>query len=90
MTFIKFVKTFSCAVCGSYEVDAHHLDTIGMGGNRKGDNIEDFSCVPLCRVHHSEWHQTGDYKFTDKYHINLWRINYQMNKQWRNNAKGKP
>tara|TARA_Y100001963_G_scaffold144802_1_gene217415 strand:- start:853 stop:1122 length:270 start_codon:yes stop_codon:yes gene_type:complete len=83
--FIKFVKTFGCSVCGNASVDAHHLDSVGMGGNRKGELIEDYSCVPLCREHHQEWHQIGDRDFTSKYNINLWKINYQMNKMWRKN-----
>tara|TARA_R100000655_G_scaffold104286_1_gene151378 strand:- start:7916 stop:8188 length:273 start_codon:yes stop_codon:yes gene_type:complete len=78
--FINLVKTFGCSVCGSSPVDAHHLDTIGMGSNRKKDSYEDFSCVPLCRQHHNEWHQCGDTEFYKKYRINLWRVCYQMNK----------
>lgn len=78
--FISFVKTFGCSVCGTSPVDAHHLDTIGMGGNRKRDCEEDFSCVPLCREHHQQWHQLGDTDFYRKYNINLWKVNYQMNK----------
>ena len=81
--FIDFVKTFGCSVCGCTQVDAHHLDTIGMGGNRKGENIEDFSCVPLCRQHHQEWHQIGDREFTTKHSIKLWKTNYLLNRQWR-------
>jgi|TARA_R100000084_G_C4619409_1_gene132348 hypothetical protein len=81
--FINLVKTFGCSVCGGSPVDAHHLDTIGMGSNRKKDCIEDFSCVPLCRQHHQEWHQIGNTEFEDKYHLNMWKICYLMNKGFR-------
>jgi hypothetical protein len=81
--FINLVKTFGCSVCGTSPVDAHHLDTIGIGGNRKKDCVEDFSCVPLCRQHHNEWHQCGDTEFYKKHNINLWKVNYQMNKLFR-------
>tara|TARA_Y100001938_G_C8044404_1_gene408008 strand:+ start:478 stop:768 length:291 start_codon:yes stop_codon:yes gene_type:complete len=81
--FIKFVKTFSCGLCATVPVDAHHLDSVGMGGNRMEVIIEDYSCVPLCRVHHQEWHQIGDREFLKKYNLNLWKLNYQMNKLWR-------
>ena len=83
MTFVEFVKTYSCSICGTSPVDAHHLDTVGMGRNRKNDCIEDYSCVPLCREHHQEWHQVGDTEFTNKYYINLWKINYLINKHWK-------
>ena len=33
--YIEFVKRFGCSVCGVSPVDAHHLDTIGMGGNKR-------------------------------------------------------
>jgi len=81
--FIAFIKEFSCSVCGFSPVDAHHMDTVGMGGNRKSYCMEDFSCVPLCRQHHQEWHQIGDKDFYKKYGINLWKVNYQMNKLMR-------
>ena len=86
--FIDFVKNFTCSVCCFPDVDAHHLDTIGMGGNRKKDCLEDFSCVPLCRQHHQEWHKIGDTEFHQKYYINLWKVNYQMNKLWRKSRVG--
>ena len=85
--YIEFVKNFGCSVCGVSPVDAHHLDTIGMGGNRKNDCVEDFSCVPLCRQHHQEWHQIGDADFYRKYNINLWKVNYQMNKGFKREYK---
>tara|TARA_R100000008_G_scaffold72396_1_gene50577 strand:+ start:109 stop:375 length:267 start_codon:yes stop_codon:yes gene_type:complete len=78
----KFVKEFGCCVCGKKQVDAHHLDSVGMGNKRKS-MIEDYSCVPLCRQHHQEWHQIGDLSFSGKYSINLWKICYQLNKNWR-------
>lgn len=81
--FINLVKTFGCSVCGDSPVDAHHLDTIGMGSNRKKDLEEDFSCVPLCRQHHQQWHQVGDTEFLKITNINLWKVNYQMNKLFR-------
>ena len=83
--FIDFVKIFGCSVCWESPVDAHHLDAIGMGGNRKRDCIEDFSCVPLCRGHHQEWHQLGDTEFSKLHNVNLWKVSYQMNKGFRKN-----
>ena len=85
--FIKFVKTFGCSVCGISPVDAHHLDTVGMGGNRKKDCVEDFSCVPLCRQHHQEWHQLGNHQFEEVRMVNLWKVSYQMNKNFKKEQK---
>lgn len=85
--FIEFVKIFGCGVCNLSPVDAHHLDTIGMGGNRKRDCMEDFSCVPLCREHHQEWHRIGDTSFYNKYEVNLWKVNYKIYKMFKKEQK---
>ena len=81
--FIKFIKTFSCGLCATVPVDAHHLDSVGMGGNRMEVIIEDYSCVPLCREHHQEWHQIGDTEFLRLNYVNLWKVSYLMNKSFR-------
>jgi hypothetical protein len=74
--YIKYIKSKPCSVCGSLEVDAHHMDFIGMGGNRKKPSLKDFSCVSLCRIHHTEYHSLGHKKFTDKYNRDLWKEVY--------------
>ena len=74
--YIEYIKKLPCSICGSAEVDAHHMDFIGMGGNRKKPSIKDYSCVSLCRLHHTEYHAMGHKCFTDKYKIDLWRDVY--------------
>ena len=73
--YIKKVKSLPCLVCGQHPVDPDHLDHRGSTG--KGETITntfvDYSCVPLCRGHHSERHTLGVKKFQDKYRINLWK-----------------
>ena len=71
--YIKYVKTMPCAVCYSKPVDPDHLETIGMGGNRKKRSPKDLTCIPLCRKHHSERHQIGNYQFEAKYSMSLWK-----------------
>ena len=62
-------------MCGQTPVDPDHLSHRGLAG--KGDTITntilDYSCVPLCRVHHTERHAYGFKKFQEKYRINLWK-----------------
>lgn len=69
--FVAFVREQSCAICMQTGVDPNHMDTRGAGGS-------DYSCVPLCRVHHTEWHQLGDIEFTRRHRVNLWRINSHL------------
>lgn len=64
--YIRFIHTKRCLICRREDVDAHHLHTKGAGGS-------DFTCTPLCRVHHQEWHQLGPRRFEEIHDINLWR-----------------
>lgn len=65
--YLAFVREFDCLVC-SNPSEAHHLVTGGMGS--KGP---DYTAVPLCRLHHSEYHQIGHGPFAHKFDVDLWR-----------------
>lgn len=69
--FLTFVREHDCVVCGRHEVDAHHLDSRGSGGS-------DYSCVPLCRRCHDEYHQRGRATFESDHSILLWRENSRL------------
>ena len=71
--YIKYIKSQFCGVCGTSPVDPDHLETIGMGNSRKKPSLKDLSCVPLCRVHHTERHQLGIKRFNELYRIDLWK-----------------
>lgn len=71
--YIKYIKSKHCLICGSNVVDPDHLQHIGMGGDRTKQSIKDFSCVPLCREHHTERHNLGTDRFEQEYNINLWK-----------------
>jgi len=59
-------------VCGRSPVDPDHLEHLGMGGANKG-GLKDYSCVSLCRQHHSERHDLGLRRFEEKHNVNLWK-----------------
>ena len=67
-----------CLVCGILAVDLDHLEAIGMGGNRKKPSLKHYTCVPLCRLHHTERHHIGIPRFEDKYKINLWKEAFRL------------
>ena len=79
--FLKFIKEQGCLICGKMPVDADHLKTIGMGGNRKRPNWNDFSCVPLCRLHHIERHNNME-KTEKEYRVNFWKENHRYLMRW--------
>lgn len=57
-----------CFECGKH-ADIHHIDTIGMGGNRNKVDHTKRSVMALCRKHHQEIEQIGSEAFSQKYHI---------------------
>ena len=42
-SYIEFIKAKPCLVCGALGVDAHHLEAVGMGSNRKRESKRDYS-----------------------------------------------
>ena len=56
-----------CLICGG-KADLHHVDAIGMGFNRREKPQLGAMVMPLCRVHHTEYHSIGGTAFDAKYH----------------------
>lgn len=72
----KIIRSMKCLVCGSANVDVHHIKTRGSGGSDQLWNL-----MPLCRREHQEIHKIGNIKFIEKYinvanylDINGWTI----------------
>lgn len=57
-----------CAVCGR-EGEIHHVDTIGMGNDRRRVDDSMFRKICLCRKHHTIAHQRGMGDFTIMYKV---------------------
>ena len=57
-----------CVICGS-RADIHHVDSIGMGENRKNVSHLGKRALPLCRQHHIECHTIGNEAFINKYQL---------------------
>lgn len=71
--YLEYVREQPCCVCMKTPVDADHLETIGMGRDRKKRGPYDLSCIPLCREHHNHRHQYGTAKFFKIYRVDIWR-----------------
>ncbi|MCP9313835.1 putative HNHc nuclease [Liquorilactobacillus satsumensis] len=61
-------KYRKCAICGKH-ADIHHVETIGMGGNRTHVDHTKRHVMALCRQHHREIEQIGSKEFSSKYHV---------------------
>ena len=78
LKYVDYIRGCTCLVCFASSPDPDHLEAIGMGGNRKNPTLKHFSCVPLCREHHTERHMIGIPSFEDKYKINLWKEAFKL------------
>ena len=79
--YIEYIRGTPCLICGRIGADPDHLETVGRGGNRKKDMWEHFTCIPLCRIHHTERHNSMK-KFEEKYRINCWREAFRLFRSW--------
>lgn len=79
--YLRFIKSKSCVVmhhsCDG-PVDPHHLIARGWRESKR----DDFSCLPLCRTHHTEVEYGGVEKFQRDYRINLWQENSRLLVDW--------
>ena len=75
--YLNYIKDKPCTVCGQTPVDPHHMEAVGMGGANK-DGYKDYSCVPLCRYHHTEYHNNGINYFEARYNVNLWQDAFNL------------
>lgn len=57
-----------CAICGR-NGEIHHVDTIGMGHNRKRTNDSEKRKICLCREHHTAAHTLGRDTFEQRYKV---------------------
>lgn len=57
-----------CAVCGQ-RAEIHHVDIIGMGGDRKHMDHRGMRALPLCRKHHMEAHDKGTDTMMAAWHL---------------------
>lgn len=62
------MKYRKCAVCGN-KGEIHHVDTIGMGNNRRTVDDSQYRKICLCRIHHTEAHKAGMVAFESKYKV---------------------
>ena len=75
--YLNYIKEKPCLVCGTTPCDPHHMEAVGMGGANK-DGYKDYTCVPLCRYHHTEYHSAGIVYFESRYKINLWKDAFNL------------
>lgn len=61
-TLIACIRAKRCCLCGR-PGEIHHIDTIGMGNDRKTYDDSYNRIICLCRAHHTEAHAKGVQEF---------------------------
>lgn len=65
---LEAVKVQRCAACSRSPCDPHHVTSRGAGGGDVPNNV-----MPLCHMHHQEWHKAGPvYMFKAYRGVFLW------------------
>ena len=62
------LKNRKCAVCGR-DGEIHHVDTIGMGNDRRKVDDSNYRKICLCRTYHTIAHQKGMDAFQRDYKV---------------------
>lgn len=62
------IKHKKCCICGR-DGEIHHVDTIGMGNDRRHIDDSAYRKMCLCRTHHTIAHQRGMATFTQMYKV---------------------
>ncbi|WP_313568793.1 putative HNHc nuclease [Acetoanaerobium noterae] len=62
------LKHRKCCICGA-KGELHHIDTIGMGNDRRTLDDSKHRKISLCRTHHTEAHTIGVDSFNAKYKV---------------------
>ena len=68
----------TCCICGKRGADIHHVDQIGTKGNRDKISHIGLRALPLCRYHHTEFHQIGKAHFEEKYNVSPVKIDKKL------------
>jgi hypothetical protein len=71
------LKWRSCQVC-SKKADVHHVDMIGRGVKRSSVNHQKHRLMALCREHHGEIHNIGEFEMAKKYGTKALKVNEEQ------------
>ena len=68
--YLEYIREHNCLLCRDMG-EPHHLTTRGSYGS-------DYTAIPLCRSHHSSYHDYGIATFEVRYHINVWKEAHRL------------
>ena len=79
--YIKWIRSLPCIVCQfPAPSDPHHTETGG-----KGIKASDYTCIPLCHMHHQMVHIFGKQTFQEQMKIDFESVSKRLNAIWKEN-----
>lgn len=85
--YLSFIKSLRCCVCGFKPMsDPHHVPEKGHGA--KGMKCSDYRAIPLCHLHHTEYHQHGRETFAIKYDLDYEQLIGFLNNHYKEKGNG--
>lgn len=83
--YLEWIKILPCLVCTikagyipslEFHSDPHHIPE--KGGGSIGLKTHDNRAIPLCRLHHMEYHNLGKETFREKYNLDYEYIIHRL------------
>ena len=78
--YLDHVRQQPCITCGYRPVEAHHVRLACNSGT--GIKPGDVWALPLCKLHHLEYHQIGKDTFFERHGIDVYRELFLIVKDW--------
>lgn len=80
-TYLEWIKRQPCCVCNSrLPSDPHHVPE--DGNSAKGMKCSDYRALPMCHLHHQEYHLIGKKTFAIKYNIDYNSVITELNERY--------
>jgi len=68
----QYIRSLPCIICDYPCSEPHHVRNANNSGT--GKKPSDFWCVPLCKLHHAEFHHYGKKTFYDRHGIDIYEV----------------
>lgn len=76
--YLAWIKELPCIICKYPHSDPHHSETGG-----KGTKASDYTCLPLCHIHHQMVHTYGKQTFQKEFNIDFKSVCKRLNAIWK-------
>jgi len=71
----KYVRSLPCIVCGYPCSEPHHVRSASNAGT--GVKPSDLWAVPLCQLHHAEFHHYGKETFYSRHGLDIYKVLFE-------------